>query len=90
MNTYITQGRFGEFVHNILDMDMKRKSEAARKEDIDMLCQAYISSIGDKALPERMSDMMKERAPVLYAMSSGEVNAVKQRAKEIMERVSPV
>ena len=33
MHLYMEQGRFGEFVTNILEMDQKRKQEEAEKEN---------------------------------------------------------
>lgn len=43
MKTYIDQGRFGEFVANIIEMDMERKKEAVQK--IKMInCGWHIST----------------------------------------------
>ncbi len=44
MNTYIENGRFGEFVEEILEMEYKRKKEAADKENDQKLWTMYIHS----------------------------------------------
>lgn len=44
MNIYIENGRFGEFVEEILEMEYKRRKEAADKENEQKLWTMYIHS----------------------------------------------
>ena len=60
MKIYINQGRFGEFVENILEMENKRKKEEIEKENENQLWQLYLHSL--YSMPEVMSfeDWKKE------------------------------
>lgn len=89
MNTYILQGRFGEFVANILEMDTQRKMEATEKSEDDRLWIAYILSMTDKTYREWKDELLQGKKPVSYVMSDRQVEAVKQQAKGILGRISP-
>lgn len=45
MNLYIEQGRFGEFVAEILDAEYKRKKDEADKENERMMWELYLHSM---------------------------------------------
>lgn len=89
MNTYIVQGRFGEFVAKIFEMDVARKKEAVRREDDNMLWQAYIHSVTDKTFQEWKDELIQGKEPVSYGMSDRQVNVVKRQTREILNRMSP-
>lgn len=88
MGIYIGQGRFGEFVGSILEMDIRRKKETAQKDDEDKLWLAYIHSMTDKTFTDWKDELKQE--PVLYSMSDKQIDTVKQQAKEILRKVQPV
>lgn len=44
IHLYIEQGRFGEFVENIINLDYERKKEEAKKDDDNKLWLMYINS----------------------------------------------
>lgn len=89
MNAYIAQGRFGEFVTKIFEMDVRRKREAIRKEDDNMLWQAYVHSVTDKTFQDWKDGLIQEKELVSYHMSDRQVNAVKRQTREILSRISP-
>lgn len=90
MGTYIEQGRFGEFVANILEMDTKWKKETAQKDEDNKLWLAYIHSMTDQSFQDWKKGLMQNQEPVSYSMSDKQVNAVKQQARGILNKFSPV
>ena len=52
MKIYINQGRFGEFVDFIINIEVKKRIEQAEKENEDKLFQMYIHSYSDKTFEE--------------------------------------
>lgn len=89
MKTYIDQGRFGEFVSGILEMDKKRKEEAAQKDENDKLWLAYIHSMTNKSFHDWKEELQQEQEPVTHSMTDEQVDVVKQQAKEILKKISP-
>ena len=90
MNTYIKQGRFGEFVANILEMDHKRKQEAAKKENDDRLWSIYIRSDSSKSFKVWKEELAQRKEPEVYSMTDKQVADVKQQAMGILKKISPV
>lgn len=90
MNTYIEQGRFGEFVVNIIEMDIKRKKETAQKEEDQKLWLAYIHSMTDQSFHDWKNGLTQKKEPVSYSMTDKQVDAVKQQARGILNKFSPV
>ena len=79
METYIEQGRFGEFVTNILEMEMERKKETAQKDEDYKLWLAYIHSMTDQSFHDWKKGLMEKKEPVSYAMTDKQVDIVKQQ-----------
>lgn len=90
MNTYINQGRFGELVTNILEMDHKRKQEATKKENDDRLWSAFIRSGSSKSFNDWKEELAQRKEPEDYSMTNEQVAEVKQQAMGILKRISPV
>ncbi len=90
MNTYIRQGRFGEFVDNIFKMDRERRKETAQKNQDDMLWLAYIHSMSEQSFNDWKNGLMENKEPVSCAMTNKEVAAVKDHVKGILNRIAPV
>lgn len=93
MHLYIEQGRFGEFVEGILELDSKRKREEAEKENEHKLWTMYVHSMSDKSFIEWKKEAMensKKKEPESYSMTSEQVEAEKQHAREILKKISPV
>jgi hypothetical protein len=59
MRPYIEQGRFGEFVTEIIKAENKRRKEQAEKEDEEMLWSAYIHSYSEKSFVDWKSEVLK-------------------------------
>ncbi|MBR5584401.1 MAG: hypothetical protein IKW21_07740 [Lachnospiraceae bacterium] len=60
MNIYIENGRFGEFVEKIVELDNKRKTEAAEKENEQKLWMMYVhSEVTDMSFNEWKSKVLK-------------------------------
>ena len=90
MRLYIEQGRFGEFVTEILKMDSKRKQEAAKEKDDDRLWEAYIRSMSEKSFSEWKKDLFEQKQPENYSMTNEQVADVKEQARGILKKISPV
>ncbi len=90
MDAYIGQGRFGEFVVNILEMEMGRKKEAVRKDEEYKLWLAYIHSVTDQSFHDWKKKLMGKQEPVSYLMTNKQVDAVKQQVRGILGKFSPV
>ena len=93
MRLYIEQGRFGEFVTEILKMDQKRKTEAAKKEDEQKLWEIYLHSMADKSFNDWKKYILSSTAgsqkPAYLAMDDAQVENTKQQARDILHRFSP-
>lgn len=59
MRPYIEQGRFGEFVTEIITAENKRRKEQADKEDEEKLWTAYVHSYSDKTFNEWKADILR-------------------------------
>ena len=89
MNTYIAQGRFGEFVAGVLEADRQRKEEEYRKTEDDRLWIAYILSMTDKTYCDWKNELLQGKKQASYAMTNRQIEAVRQQAKGILDRISP-
>ena len=91
MTIYINQGRFGEFVSEIIEMDNKRKQEEAEKEEDNKLWLAYIISMSDKSFNEWKDGLkhQQKKEPVSLSMTNEQVDSVKNTAKDILKRFNP-
>lgn len=90
MRLYIEQGRFGEFVTEILEMDSKRKQEAAKEKDDDRLWAAYIRSMSEKSFIDWKNDLFTQKQPEDYSMTDEQVASEKDHARDILKKISPV
>ncbi|MBO5208073.1 MAG: hypothetical protein J6B68_01875 [Lachnospiraceae bacterium] len=90
MSTYINQGRFGEFVSEILALDAIRKKDEAKEKNDDRLWDAYVHSMSDKTFVEWKKDLEVNKKPVNYSMTNKEIKEVKQQAADILKKISPV
>ena len=91
MKMYINQGRFGEFVTEILAMDKKRKDEEAEKENDNKLWTAYLlGGAKDQTFNEWKAGLTMKEEPVTYSMTTEQIEAQKQHAKGILKKISPV
>lgn len=59
MRLYIDQGRFGEFVTEIITQENKRRKEQEEKESDGRLWAAYIHSYSDKSFVEWKSEILR-------------------------------
>ncbi len=89
MKTYINQGRFGEFVNGILELDAKRKKETAQKENDDKLWLAYIHNITGKSFHDWKNELQQKQEPKTHYMTDEQVDEVIQQAREILKKISP-
>lgn len=90
MSMYINQGRFGEFVSEIIRMENKRRAEIAEKENDDRLWSAYIRSMSDMTFKEWKGSLTVKEKPISYSMTNEQVDATKEMAKGILKKISPV
>lgn len=59
MRPYIEQGRFGEWVTEIIKAENKRRKEQSEKADDEMLWSAYIHSFSDKSYVDWKAEVLK-------------------------------
>ena len=92
MKLYINQGRFGEFVEEIINLENKRKKEKQEKEEDDKLWQAYIRSMSEKSFIEWKKGLKQEsnKQPETLSMTNERVADVKEQARGILKSFSPV
>ena len=91
MKIYINNGRFGEFVTEVLAMDKKRKDEEAEKENDNKLWTAYLlGGAKDQTFNEWKAGLTMKEEPVTYSMTTEQIEAQKQHAKGILKKISPV
>ena len=95
MRLYIDQGRFGEFVEEILEMEQKRKQEKVAKEDEQKLWEMYLHSMSDKSYIDWKKEVLsnnsgnKDHQKPVLAMSDEQVEDAKRQARGILQRFSP-
>lgn len=93
MKAYIDQGRFGEFVNEILEMEAKRKEEKEEKEEDDRLWIAYVHSMADVSFGEWKRNLFErnetESEPATLSMTNEQVEETMQNARGILKRFSP-
>lgn len=90
MRLYIEQGRFGEFVSEILELDFKRKQEVIKEKDDERLWSVYIRSHSEKSFKNWKDDLFTQKQPEDYSMTEEQVAAEKDHAKDILKKISPV
>lgn len=88
---YIENGRFGEFVSEIINMEKKRRNEEAEKENDSKLWLAYVLSASDIHFNDWKKGLYqkKEKEPGSYTMTDAQVESAKQSARGILKRFSP-
>lgn len=59
MKPYIEQGRFGEFVSNIVKQENKRRQDQFEKTEEDKLWMAYVHSYSDKSFNDWKAEVLK-------------------------------
>lgn len=59
MHHYMNQGRFGEFVTNIIELEHERKKEEAKKLEEQKLWSLYMNSMFDGSFNEWKKKVLK-------------------------------
>ena len=92
MKLYIDQGRFGEFVEGIINLENKRRKEEKEKEEDDKLWQAYIRSMSEKSFSDWKNELSQgsNEQPETLSMTNERVADVKEQARGILKSFSPV
>lgn len=88
MMLYIEQGRFGEFVTEIVAMDNERKRETEEKEADDKLWQIYIRSSTEKSFQNWKKELGQRKEPATLSMTDEQVENEKAKARGILQRTS--
>lgn len=88
---YIEQGRFGEFVNQIINLEYERRQEEAEKSDDLKLWIAYVHSMSESSFADWKNDLVQKQKeqPATLSMTDEQVEDVKQRSREILKRFSP-
>ena len=85
MNLYIEQGRFGEFVGNIVNLENTRRKELAEVESDRMLWEMYIHSYADVCFDDWKRSLMGPGAPE-NTQRAGDENLTEAQIQGIIER----
>lgn len=85
MKTYIDQGRFGEFVANILEMEYKRKKEAAEKEEERKLWDMFIHNGENESFNDWKARVLKPAK----AKPGSDANMTDKDIEKIIDRLFP-
>lgn len=90
MSLYIENGRFEEFVENIINMDRKRKNEEIEKENEQKLWDMYLRSTSNKSFVEWKKEVFsKNQDATTLEMTDEQVEDVKDKARGILKGFSP-
>ena len=86
MRLYIEQGRFGEFVENILLLENKKRKEEAEKENEDKMFELYVHSYSDKSFNDWKNEAVSAPSEKKsLSMTDDEVEAEKARSRNILK-----
>ena len=88
MKIYMDQGRFGEFVENIIELDDERKKKEEEKENDNKLWSMFIHSMSDKSFNDWKSEMLKQPANQGKAHTRDE-DMTQKDIQNIMDRFFP-
>lgn len=88
MHIYINQGRFGEFVTEVLEMNYKRKLEEAEKENDHKLWDIYVKGVTDKSFTEWKKELMNQSQtkPISYVMTDDQVQSTIDKSRQILKK----
>ena len=86
MNLYIEQGRFGEFVWNIVNLENTRRKEQAEAESDRMLWKMYIHSYADVCFDDWKSGLMERSGMPGNIQHSGDENLTEEQIQRIIEK----
>ena len=89
MRIYIDNGRFGEFVENIIESENRRRKEAYEKEEDNKLWQAYNHSYSDKNFADWKKGLVENNKPQDLSMDDAQVSKTIEQARGILKRISP-
>ncbi len=90
MHLYIEQGRFGEFVEQIIELDNKRKKEEVDKENEEKLWQMYIHSMSDKSFIQWKDELINEQPQnqeSSLSMTDKQIEEQKNKARNILKKM---
>lgn len=90
MNLYIEQGRFGEFVSEILQLEAEKQQKETEKENDDRLWLAYLMSMSDKSFSDWKKGLYQKKEELPQGMTDQQVEKAKAQAHEILQKVSPL
>lgn len=87
MNTYINQGRFGDFVKGFCEAEYNRKKEEAEKEQENRLWIAYVHSESDQTFGEWKENACKKSTST--TARGGDENLDEEGIKAIINDLFP-
>lgn len=86
MRLYIEQGRFGEFVENILLLENKKRKEEAEKENEDKMFELYVHSYSDNSFNDWKNEAVSAPSEKKsLSMTDDEVEEAKNRSRNILK-----
>ena len=85
---YLEQGRFGEFVENIIELENERKKAETEKEEEHKLWSMYIHSMSDKSFIDWKNELLKQPEEQGKARTRDE-DMTEQDIQNIMDKFFP-
>lgn len=90
MSLYIENGRFGEFVEEIINLNNTRKQEEQRKDEDSKLWTAYLFSMSGLSFNEWKKGLTRKAESPSLSMTDNEIGNVKQGVRDILKNFKPV
>lgn len=87
VDLYINQGRFGEFVEHLLDVENERRKEEIEKENDNKLWIAYVHSHTELSFSDWKKQLQTNREQK-HSMTNRQIENEKQKARGILKSFS--
>lgn len=89
MRLYIEQGRFGEFVTEIITQENKRRQEQEEKESEERLWAAYIHSYSDKSFVDWKAEILQPVGQAKGGTGKRDEDMTKADIDNLLNRLFP-
>ena len=93
MRIYIDNGRFGEFVDNIISEENKRKIEEAEAKEEQKFWELYLHSFSNKSFndwkAEAIQNSNNQKQPESLAMTNDQVESAIEKSRSMLKGFNP-
>lgn len=89
IDLYISQGRFGEFVKNIIQLENERKEEEAKKDDDWRFWSMYLFSGSEKSFMVWKDEVIEHSKQKAVHGGTKDINMTDSDIEDIINKVFP-